>query len=147
MSLVRETVEIDAPPAEVWRTVSDPHNLPRWNPHIRAVTGAPDGPLATGDRYVTEMRILGVKVLVRAQVIQVDAPRYSEILLTGPLEATVRTRLRPIGHARTRLDHEVDYHLKGGPVGELVSRAVKLLGAHVLLKRGAKAQKRQIELG
>jgi len=67
--------------------------------------------------------------------------------LSGPLDAIVRTWIQPDGSGRSILEHEVDYHLKGGPVGELVARGLRLLGARTLLRRGIRAQKRQIESG
>ncbi len=145
MSVVRESVVVDAPVEDVWRIVSDPRNLPRWNPHIRSVHGVPDGGLRPGDTYVTVLRILGVKVRVDARVLAIEPPRRSEIHLSGPLDAVVRTHLRPVGTSRTRLDHDVEYHLKGGPVGELIGRAVRIVGAPTLLRRGVRAQQRQIE--
>lgn len=147
VTVVRHSEVIDAPPEEVWRVIADPRNLPKWNRHIRAVHGAPDGALKTGDRYSTELRVMGLTFRVDARVEESTAPRYARVLLSGPLEATVRTRVRPVGAGRTRLDHEIDYRLKGGPAGALVARAVRLIGAPAILKRGARAQKRQVEGG
>lgn len=147
MTVIRQSTVIDARPEEVWRIISDPRNLPRWNSLIKAVHGAPHNGLKPGDRYSTELGVLGVKIKVAARVLETDPPRSAMIRLTGPLEATVRTWLRPVGKGRTRLEHEVDYKLKGGPVGSLIARGVKHLGAPSILKRGIKAQKRQVERG
>jgi carbon monoxide dehydrogenase subunit G len=147
MTVIRQSTVIDARPEEVWRIISDPRNLPRWNSLIKAVDGAPPNGLKPGDRYSTELGVLGVKIKVAARVLETDPPRSAMIRLTGPLEATVRTWLRPVGKGRTRLEHEVDYKLKGGPVGSLIARGVKHLGAPSILKRGIKAQKRQVERG
>ena len=147
MTVIRQSTVIDAPPNEVWNVIADPRNLPRWNSLIRAVRGVPPNGLKPGDRYATEIGALGVRFKVWARVVEIDAPRSSMIRLTGPLEATVRTWLRPVGKRRTRLEHEVDYTIKGGPVGSLVARGVKHLGAPTILKRGVRAQKRQVERG
>lgn len=147
MTVVRSSVEIDAPPGEVWRTVSDPRNLPRWNRHIHRVAGVPDDGLAKGSTYQTEIRVLGASMRVSAEVLAIDPPRSSEIRLDGPLEAVVRTRLRPLGKARTFLEHEVTYRVKGGPVGEMLGGALSRLGAASILRRGTRAQKRQVEAG
>jgi carbon monoxide dehydrogenase subunit G len=147
MTVIRQSTVIYARPEEVWRIISDPRNLPRWNTLIKAVHGAPPDGLKPGDRYSTELGVLGVKIKVAARVLETDPPRSAMIRLTGPLEATVRTWLRPVGKGRTRLEHEVDYKLKGGPVGSLIARGVKHLGAPSILKRGIKAQKRQVERG
>jgi len=59
----------------------------------------------------------------------------------------VTTWVRPAGSRRSRLEHEVEYHLPGGPVGELLARTVRLLGGRQLLRRGIRAQKRHVEAG
>ncbi|MEI4896416.1 hypothetical protein Q8G71_34560, partial [Klebsiella pneumoniae] len=67
--------------------------------------------------------------------------------LTGPIDAVITTWVRPLGSRRSRLEHEVDYHLGGGAVGELIARTVRLLGGRQLLRRGIRAQMRQVERG
>jgi uncharacterized protein YndB with AHSA1/START domain len=147
MSVVRASEIVEASPQEVWEVVSDAHNLPLWNRHIREVHGVPEHGLKEGSKYWTRVSFLGVSVRVDAEVEEVDPPRFSRIRLTGPLEATVRTWINPAGSGRSRLEHEVDYHLRGGPVGELVARGLRALGAGRLLRRGARAQKRLVESG
>jgi carbon monoxide dehydrogenase subunit G len=147
MTVVRQSTVVDARPDEVWRVISDPRNLPRWNSFIKAVHNVPPNGLKPGDRYWTELGLLGVRFRVEARVVEVDEPRSAMIRLSGPLEATIRTWLRPVGKGRTRLEHEVDYSLKGGPIGAMIARGVKLLGAPTILKRGIRAQKRQVESG
>jgi carbon monoxide dehydrogenase subunit G len=147
MTVVRKSIVIDARPHEVWSVIAEPRNLPRWNSLIREVHGVPPDGLKPGDRYWTELGVMGVKLKVAARVVEIDAPRSSTIRLSGPLEATVRTWLRPVGKGRTRLEHEVDYTLKGGPIGGLIGRGVRLLGAPTILKRGMRAQKKQVERG
>lgn len=78
---------------------------------------------------------------------EIDPPRNSVVRLSGPIEAEVRTWVRPVGRARSRLEHEVEYTMRGGPVGALVARAVRYLGAPTILKKGIKAQKREVETG
>jgi uncharacterized protein YndB with AHSA1/START domain len=147
MSVVRASEIVDASPQEVWDVVSDPHNLPLWNRHIREVQGVPEHGLKEGTTYWTRVSFLGVSARVDVEVEEVDPPRFSRIRLTGPLEATVRTWINPAGSGRSRLEHEIDYHLRGGPVGQLVARGLRALGAGRLLRRGTQAQKRQVESG
>jgi uncharacterized protein YndB with AHSA1/START domain len=147
MTTVRQWVTVDAPPEDVWRVVSDPRNLPRWNRYIREVENAPEDGLRKGTRYTTRMGVGGVTFRVNASVEEVDPPRYSQIRLTGPLDAVVRTWIRPVGSRRSRLEHEVEYRIRGGPIGELIARGLRLMGASGMLRRGISAQKRQIEEG
>jgi uncharacterized membrane protein len=147
MTTVRQVVLVDATPQEVWDVISDPRNLPHWNQHIHAVSGVPDRPLQVGDTYRTELRILGLPIHIRARVLELEPPRNSMVHLSGPIEAVVRTWVRPVGHSRARLEHEVEYTMRGGPVGALVARAVRYLGAPTILKKGIRAQKREVETG
>lgn len=147
MTVIRQWELVDAPPEDVWRVVSDPRNLPRWNRYIRTVHGVPDDGLKPGTRYWTELSVMGVSFRVAAEVEEIDPPRFARIRLSGPLDATVRTWVRPAGRGRSRLEHEVEYRLKGGPIGGVVARGLRLVGAPSLLKRGVRAQKRQAERG
>jgi uncharacterized membrane protein len=145
MSTIREAVVVDAPPEEVWRVIADPRNLPRWNRYIKAVRAAPDRELEAGDSYRVELRLLGVSAEVRAEVKELERPRFSEVALSGPIEGTVRTYVRPIGAGRSRLEHEVGYRFPGGALGKAVARAVRLMGASLILRSGLRAQKEAVE--
>jgi ligand-binding SRPBCC domain-containing protein len=147
VSRLRETIEIEARPDDVWRVVADPRNLPRWNRFIRWVHGVPENGLRAGTTYSTELGGFGLSITVRAEVEEIDPPRYSRVRLSGPFEALVTTWVRPAGSGRSRLEHEIDYHIPGGAVGELLARTVRLLGGRQLLRRGVRAQKRQVERG
>ena len=147
MSVVRVSEKIAAPPEDVWAVVSDPQNLPMWNRHIREVHDVPEHGLKEGAKYWTRISFLGVSARIDAEVQEVDPPRFSRIRLTGPVDATVRTWVQPDGSGRSILEHEVAYNLKGGPIGEVVARGLRILGARALLRRGTRAQKHQIESG
>jgi len=146
MSVVQVSVEIDAPPRAVWDVVADPHNLPRWDRRIASVNGVPTGGLRAGSEYITEIKFMGVHAKGVAQVIEFRPPEYSKVRVHGLIDGTVETWLEPLdGGGRTRLRHRVEYRFIGGPLGRVAARAVNVLGAQVLLKRGLQAQKRQAE--
>jgi uncharacterized membrane protein len=139
-------IEIDATPEQVWTVVSDPRNLPHWDKHIVDVLNLPSSGLATGTRYTTVMRFMAVRARVAAEVLGWDPPHASSIRLTGVVDATVTTTVEAIGDHRSRLRHEVDYRFPGGPLGKVAARSMALVGgAQFALRRGALAQKREIE--
>ena len=76
-------------------------------------------------------------------------PEYSKIRLSGPvLDATVTTHLEPLDDRRTKLEHVVDYEMRGGVLGRLAARALDISGGPQLsLRKGTQAQKQQIEGG
>jgi uncharacterized protein YndB with AHSA1/START domain len=146
MTVVDVEVVVDAPPERVWEVISDPRNLPHWDRHIVGVNGVPADGLRVGSRYVTEMRVFAVRGKVRAKVLEWDPPHRASIRLTGIVDATVTSTVEPLGPDRSRLEHVVDYRFRGGPLGDLAARSLRLVGgARYALRRGTLAQKREIE--
>jgi uncharacterized protein YndB with AHSA1/START domain len=149
MGHVSTEVEIDAPPEEVWKVVADPRNLPKWDRHISNVEGIPPEGLDIGSDYTTDLQLMGVRGKVNAHVLEIKPPEYSKIELSGPiLDAVVTTRVVPIDDHRSRLEHDVEYKVRVGGLGRLADKALEVSGGPgYLLRRGALAQKRQIEEG
>jgi uncharacterized protein YndB with AHSA1/START domain len=145
MTRIRESAIVDASPEAVWAVVADPRNLPRWNRYILAVHEVPENGLRKGDRYWTEMGGFGVRFKIRAQVLELEKARYAKIVLSGPVDGVVQTWVHPAGKRRSRLEQQIDYQLRGGVVGAVIARALRRLGAAAMLRRGVRAQKRQVE--
>lgn len=147
VSHIREVVEIEAPPARVWAVVADPRNLPKWERRIISVSGVPAGGLKPGSSYTTVVGMMGIKARVDAFVHDIRPPEFAEVELSGaPLRAVIRTTLTPLdGGTRTRLEQDVEYHVRGGAVGEMLGKALRHLGASAILRRGVLAQKRHAE--
>ncbi len=142
------SIEVDAPPERVWAVVADPRRLPRWERHIVSVEDVPSDGLSKGARYTVVMRFVAVRARVHAEVLEWSPPGYSAVRLSGLLDATVRTTIMPLGGARSRLEHDVDYSFRGGALGDLAARSLQVVGgAQLALKLGTLAQKRQIESG
>jgi uncharacterized protein YndB with AHSA1/START domain len=145
VSVVEASEVIDAPPQAVWNVVADPNNLPLWDHHVYEVKGVPEEGLHRGTEYTTGVKFMGARAHATAKVLEIEPGRYSRIELHGLLDGVVETWLEPLDRGRTRLRHRVDYRFRGGPIGEVAGRAVRLLGASALLRRGIRAQKRQVE--
>ena len=140
------SVEVAAPPERVWDVAADPRQLPRWERHILSVEDLPPDGLSKGARYTVVMRFVAVRARVRAEVLEWSPPGYAAVRLSGLLEATVRTTIRPVGRSRSRLEHDVEYSFHGGALGELAARSLQVLGgAQLALRLGTLAQKREIE--
>lgn len=146
MSVVTASIEIDAPAERVWEIISDPRSLVHWDRHIVRVTGVPPGGLDEGVRYVTEMRFFAVRAKVRATVLEWDPPHRATFQLVGLLDATVTSTVEPLEDGRCRLEHVVEYSFRGGPLGNIAARSLRLVGgAQYALRRGIAMQKREIE--
>lgn len=146
MSLIQVSVDVDAPPDRVWAVVADPGNLPHWDRHIVSVDGVPPTGLRRGATYMTGVRFMGARARTTSRVLDLRPPEYAKVQLKGLVEGVVETWLEPLdGGGRTRLRHRIEYRFIGGPLGRVAARAVNVLGATALLKRGIQAQKRQAE--
>jgi uncharacterized protein YndB with AHSA1/START domain len=146
MTVVTAAIDVDAPAELVWEVISDPRNLPQWERHIVRVTGVPKEGLREGSSYITEMRFMAVRAKVRASVLEWEPPRRATFRLSGLLDATITSTVDRIDDGRARLEHVVEYSFRGGPLGEIAARSLRLVGgAQYELRRGIAAQKRQIE--
>jgi hypothetical protein len=146
VTVVAFGVEILATPDQAWAVVSDPRNLPHWDRHIVSVEGVPSGGLGEGLRYVTVMGFLGMRARVACEVVRWKPPLESVLQLSGPLDATVSTTLTDRPPDRCWLEHKVDYRFRGGVLGRLAARSLRVVvGAQLALRRGTLAQKREIE--
>jgi uncharacterized protein YndB with AHSA1/START domain len=139
-------VVVDAPADAVWEVISDPRRLPHWERHIVRVEGIPADGLRVGLRYTTEVRFFAFRSTIDGEVIEWDPPHRSRIRLTGLLDATVTSTIEPLSGDRCLLEHVVDYRFRGGPLGEIAARSLaRVGGAHLALRHGTLAQKRDIE--
>jgi len=102
--------------------------------------------LSKGAEYSTRLRFMGVSAWLDAKVLEIDPPRYAKVRLRGLMDATVETTVTPLGNGHSRLEHEVQYRFRGGPLGKMAAQALRVTGGpHLVLRRGTMAQKRQAE--
>ena len=146
MTTVEVSVEVDAPPQEVWAVTSDPKNLAHWDKHVVGVR-LPPGGIAPGVTYEVTMGFMGVRTVVKVLVKEWEPPWRAKIELSGLLEAVVITSVASLPYERSVLRQQVDYRFKG-PLGRFGAAGVNAVGgAHLALRRGVLAQKHQIEVG
>jgi uncharacterized protein YndB with AHSA1/START domain len=144
VTTVEFSVEVEAPPSRVWVVASDPSNLPHWDRHIVEVR-APEGGLTEGASYEVIMGFMAVRTTVKAEVLEWEPPFRSKVRLEGLLEATVTTSIAPLPRRRSVLRHEISYRFKG-PFGGLGAASLNAVGgAHMALRRGVLAQKKEAE--
>ena len=130
MPRVRRSRAIPATPEQVWRTVCDPHHLPRWWPRVQRVEAV------EGERF-TEVLTTEKGRSVRAdfRVVESTAPdvrRWTQDVEGSPFERLLRSsetevRLAPDGDGGTRVTLTIRQSLRGiGALGSfLVRRATR----------------------
>lgn len=121
---VEQTIEIDAPPDEVYEVVMDPARLADWVTIHHALESQHDGSLEKGEEIVQCLKVAGQKFRVRWTVTengrsrvvwQGRGPMGSKAKVVYDLEAR---------EGGTRFCYFNEYAAPGGPVGALAARAV-----------------------
>ena len=125
MPTARRTRTIAAPPQELWRTISDPHHLPRWWPRVGRVEDV------TGKEFTELLRTKSGKY-VRADftIVQAEAAagrlRWEQRVAGSPFERILASAETTIvlaetagldggeGDTHTQVTIELDQTLKGG---------------------------------
>jgi len=128
---------MDATPEQVWRTVCDPHHLPRWWPRVQRVEGV--------DReHFTEVLTTDKGRSIRAdfRVVESRAPevrRWVQEVEGSPFERLLRSaeteiRLAPDGAGGTRVTVAMRQRLRGvGALGGfMVRRATRRVADEAL---------------
>ena len=144
MTTVEFSVEVEAPPEQVWEVASDPSNLPQWDRHIIRVR-IPEGGLGPGVDYEVDMGFMAVQTTVHAHVVEWERPWRSMIRLSGLVDALVTTSIAKLPYDRSVLRHEVEFRFRG-PLGGFGAASLNILGgAQMALRHGVMAQKHQVE--
>ena len=105
MKEIRTSIDIDAPPAAVWATLTDFDSYPEWNRFMRV-----EGRLNPGARLLVELRPPGARgAAFRPTVTRVEREREFEwrghLFVPGLFDGDHGFALADLGDGRTRLTH------------------------------------------
>ena len=120
MSEVVTSIDIDAPPERVWRTVMDPERLHEWVTIHRELVSH------SGDEMEQVLCLRGAKFHVKWHLARRDEPHHAEWHGRGPARSHAETeyRLADNGRGGTRFDYRNEFRAPLGPLGALASRAL-----------------------
>ena len=116
MGVVRESIDIDAPPERVWAVVAeDVKNAPKWTTNLDKIDKLDDGPPGKGTRYRYHLSLPGgQKVQLEVEQDAYDKPRKcAGRFVKGPLKGTWSYTYTQKKDGSTRLVYEMDYELAG----------------------------------
>ena len=121
---VERSIEIAAPPAEVYEVVMDPHRLEDWVTVHAGLHDAPDR-LTKGSELSQSIKVAGQTFKVDWLVVKADAPSAVEWEGRGPMgtKARVAYGLGGTAGGSTRFNYVNEYDFPGGPLGKLGARA------------------------
>ena len=125
MSTVTASIQIAAPPEEVWQTVMDPHRLGEWVSIHRGLRYADAGPPRVGFEMHQRIHLRGVSMDIHWRLVACEANRRAVWEGRGPARSKARTEytLRAVEGA-TRFEYANDFHVPLGAIGALASRAL-----------------------
>lgn len=146
--VIAQSIEIDAPIERVWDLVMDPERLGDWVTIHRSVADVPDGELTTGSRFRQEMRLKGIPLKVRWEVVECHPPRHArwQGKAVAGAEARISYELSEDGTG-TRFDYENEFELPAGKAGKLAGRAFNAISGDREAKRTLARLKALLENG
>ena len=146
--VVAQSIEIDAPIAEVWDLVMDPERLGEWVSIHRSVSDMPKGDLKKGSRFRQEMKLKGVPLKVKWEVVECVRPTQARWQGKAGAGAKARISYDLTEHdGKTRFDYENEFELPAGKVGKLAGRAFNAMSGDREAKRSLARLKKLLENG
>jgi uncharacterized membrane protein len=124
VTLVRASIEIDAPPERVYDFVLDPSRLDDWVTVHRRVNSRDAGPPREGFEMDQTLCLRGANFKVHWTLTEADRPDRATWEGRGPAHSHARTSyvLRAVDGGRTRFEYENEFKAPGGIVGAAASR-------------------------
>ena len=126
MARLERTIEIDAPPEQVYDVLTDPKCLGEWVTIQEELVSAPDAPLEEGDCVVQRMKVVGKRFEVSWDVEVADRPNMVRWSGDGPMGSKARAtyELSANGNGGTTFSYLNEYDVPGGPIGKVAGRAL-----------------------
>lgn len=131
MRLERRCV-LDADPATVWKTVSNPDCYPEFMSSLERWETMTDGPVGVGSRFTVHWKVGSVPIGGVIEISEYDEPRdLAWIGITG-ITLRGRFRLRESSDGRTKVSFRLAYEAPGGLLGLIADRvAARQVGANM----------------
>jgi uncharacterized membrane protein len=124
VTLVRASIEIDAPRDEVYDFMLDPAHLDEWVTIHRRVNSRDEGPPREGYKMNQTLHLRGANFRVRWTLTEANRPQRATWEGRGPAHSYARTSylLRDANRGGTRFDYENEFKAPGGFLGAAASR-------------------------
>ncbi|MFJ5778154.1 SRPBCC family protein [Streptomyces sp. NPDC093094] len=115
MSAIRESIDVDCPPADVYAYVTDPSHLPEWQ--LSAVSAEPleEGPLHPGSQVRVTRRIGTREMPMTVEFDALDPPYAWDLHgVEGPVRPRTHGRIEALDDGRrSRVTIEIDFEGHG----------------------------------
>ncbi len=125
MSEVRATVEIDAPPEEVFAAAMAPERTPDWVTIVIRVEGHDSGELRKGYKMRQRLCLRGVPFTVEWELTKFDAPHFARWEGKGPARSKAITENRlEARDGGTHFIYTNEFKTPFGPLGAVAAGAL-----------------------
>ncbi|MDI3405873.1 SRPBCC family protein [Streptomyces cavernicola] len=120
MSAIKETIDIDCRPEEVYSYVTTPSHLPEWQESAVSAHEVGDAAMGVGTKVRVTRRIGRREIPMTMEVTEFDPPRSWHLHgIDGPVRGEVQGTIEPLDDGRrSRLTLDVDF--EGHGVGKLL---------------------------
>lgn len=123
---VKSSIEIAAPPEEVYDLIADPSRLGEWVTIHQYVDGDAPDELVKGSKMAQCLKLAGRKFKVKWTVVESDRPNRLVWEGKGPVRSKAKVVNTLTETAKgTTFSYENEYSLPGGPVGNMAGPVVR----------------------
>jgi uncharacterized membrane protein len=146
--VVAQSIDIEAPIERVWEVVMDPELLGDWVTIHDSVSEVPAGDLKKGSRFKQAMKLKGVPLKVRWEVVECKAPEQAT--WNGEAAAGAKAQIVYALSEKdgvTIFDYQNEFELPAGKVGKLAAKAFNAMSGDREAKKSLKNLKELIENG
>ncbi|WP_367320041.1 SRPBCC family protein [Streptomyces sp. HUAS ZL42] len=115
MSAIRETVDIDRSPEEVFSYITDPSHMPEWQQSAVSAHRVGGAPMSVGSRVKATWQLGRLQFPMTMEVTEFDPPRSWRLRgVEGPARGEVHGTIEPLDDgARSRLTIDLDFESYG----------------------------------
>jgi carbon monoxide dehydrogenase subunit G len=125
MSEVTMSIDIKAPPEDVWAVVMDPHRFGEWVTIHRKLHEHDHGPPFAGMKMRQSMAIRGATFKVKWELAECQVPTLAHWKGRGPARSHAETEYRLTAiDGGTRFDYRNSFAAPMGPLGAAASKVL-----------------------
>ncbi|MGQ4382226.1 SRPBCC family protein [Streptomyces sp. SAS_270] len=147
MSAIKETIDIDRSPEDVYAYVTDPSHLPEWQESAISAHQVGEIPIGVGSRVAVTRRVGRREFPMTMEVTEFDPPRsWSMRGVDGPVRGKVHGTIEALGDgSSSRLTLDLDFESHG--MGKVLVPMVIRPHARKEMPRNEAALKTLLEQG
>jgi uncharacterized protein YndB with AHSA1/START domain len=115
MSDIRDSIDVDCTPDEVWTYVIDPSHLPEWQASAISAEQLDEGPIRVGSRVRVTRHVGSREIPMTMEYTECEPPHAWDLQgIDGPVRGHVHGEITPLDDGRrSRVTMELDFEGKG----------------------------------